>query len=82
MTLRRSFQQSAIISVTLTLTFRSLSIPEVNFLKHGGVRPSYRAKAMADEILVSHLTETVTLIRQNHLTNLLTAAENGFLLRL
>jgi hypothetical protein len=30
-TLRRYFQQSALLSVTLTLTFRSLSIPESKF---------------------------------------------------
>ncbi len=43
--LRCPFQQSAMLSVTLTLTFHSLSIPESQFSKHGGVRPSYRAKA-------------------------------------
>jgi hypothetical protein len=47
-TLRRSFQQFAMLSVTLTLTFLSLSIPESQFPKHGGVRPSYGAKAIAD----------------------------------
>ncbi len=47
-TLQRSFQQSAMLSVTLTLTFHSLSIPESKFSKHGGVRPSYGAKAIAD----------------------------------
>jgi hypothetical protein len=35
------FQRSAILSVTLTLTFRSLSIPESQF---SGVKPSYGAK--------------------------------------
>ncbi len=51
--------------MTLTLTFHSLSIRNVNFLKHGGVRPSYGANAIADsrileidEIPVRHLTET------------------------
>ncbi len=39
------FQQSAILSVTLTLTFRSLSIPESQF---NGVKPSYGARAAAD----------------------------------
>ncbi len=39
------FQQSAILSVTLTLTFRSLSIPESKF---SGVKPSYGARATAD----------------------------------
>ncbi len=39
------FQQSAIISVTLTLTFCSLSIPESQF---SGVKPSYGARATAD----------------------------------
>jgi hypothetical protein len=81
-TLRRPFQQSAMRSVTLTLTFRSLSILESQSFKHGGVRQSYRAKAIADchipkfvEIPVSHHTETekcrkVNLIRQGHLKNL------------
>jgi hypothetical protein len=39
------FQQSTILSVTLTLTFRSLSIPESQF---SGVKPSYGAIATAD----------------------------------
>ncbi len=39
------FQQSAILSVTLTLTFRSLSITESQF---SGVKPSYGARATAD----------------------------------
>ncbi len=39
------FQLSAILSVTLTLTFRSLSIPESQFR---GVKPSYGARATAD----------------------------------
>jgi hypothetical protein len=39
------FQQSAILSVTLTLTFRSLSILESQF---SGVKPSYGARATAD----------------------------------
>jgi hypothetical protein len=76
--------------VTLTLTFRSLSISESQF---SGVKPSYGARATAvchipkiDEIPVSHLTQMencqkVTLIRQSHLTNHL-AAENGFMLLL
>ncbi len=34
--------------MTLTLTFRSLSILESQFPKHDGVRPSYGAKALAD----------------------------------
>jgi hypothetical protein len=46
--LRHYFQYSALLSVTLTLTFRSLSIPESWFSKHGGVRPSYGAKATAE----------------------------------
>jgi hypothetical protein len=46
--LRGSFQQSALLSVTLTLTFRSLSIPESQFSKHDGVRPSYWEKATPD----------------------------------
>jgi hypothetical protein len=44
-TLWRYFQQSAILSVTLTLTFRYLSIPESQF---SGVKPSYGARATAD----------------------------------
>jgi hypothetical protein len=44
------FQQSAILSVILTLTFRSLSIPESQFI---GVKPSYGARATAD----CHITE-------------------------
>ncbi len=39
------FQQSAILSVTLTLTLRSLSIPESQF---SDVKPSYGAIATAD----------------------------------
>ncbi len=76
------FQQSATLSVTLTLTFHSLSIPESQFSK------TWRRKAILpgkgdcglsysgiDEIQVSHLTETeksrkVNLNRQSHLTNL------------
>jgi hypothetical protein len=46
--LRGSFQQSALLSETLTLTFFSLSVLESQFSKHGGVRPSYGAKATAD----------------------------------
>jgi hypothetical protein len=46
-TLQRSFQQSAMLSATLTLTFRSLSITE-QFPKHGAVRPSYVTKAIVD----------------------------------
>jgi hypothetical protein len=44
----RYFQQSAILSVTLTLTFHSLSIPESHFLKFSGIKPSYGARATAD----------------------------------
>jgi hypothetical protein len=39
------FQQFAILSVTLKLTFRSLSIRESQF---SGVKPSYEARATAD----------------------------------
>jgi hypothetical protein len=46
--LRRFFQQSALLSVTLALTFRNLLILESQFSKHGGVRPSYGAKVIAD----------------------------------
>jgi hypothetical protein len=71
-TLRRSFQQSAIRSVTVTSTFRSLSIPESQFSqtkRHKGC--SGLSYFGIDEILVSHLTQTekcrkVTLIRQSH----------------
>ncbi len=42
------FQQSALLSVTLTLTFRSLSILESQFSKFSGVRPSYGARATVD----------------------------------
>jgi hypothetical protein len=43
--LRRYFQQSAILSVTLTLIFRNLSIPLSQF---SGVKPSYGARATED----------------------------------
>jgi hypothetical protein len=46
--LRRYFQWSAILSMTLTLTFRSPSIPESQFSKHHGGRPSYWAMGTAD----------------------------------
>jgi hypothetical protein len=39
-TLRRYIQQSAILSVTLTLTFRSLSIPES---QSDLTKPSYKS---------------------------------------
>jgi hypothetical protein len=39
------FQQSTILSATLTLTFRSLSVPESQF---SGVKPSYGARVTAD----------------------------------
>jgi hypothetical protein len=65
--LRRSFQQSALLSVTLTLTFRSLSIPESQFSKHDGVRPSYRAKATPDcRITVLTKFRPVILRRQKN----------------
>jgi hypothetical protein len=76
------FQQSAIFSVTLTLTFRSLSIPESQFSKTWQHKAFLRGKgdrglsySGIDEIPVSHLKETeesrkVNLIRQSHLTNL------------
>jgi hypothetical protein len=82
--LRRSFQESAILSVTLALTFHSLSIMEGQFYeKINYVKPSYRSKATADcripELMkfryVGHLMEIqksqkVNLIRQSHLVNL------------
>jgi hypothetical protein len=82
MTLRRSFQQSDILSVTLKLTFRSLSIPESQFSKIWWRKAilwstvdSGLSYSGIDEIQVSHLTETekcwkVNLIRQSHLTNI------------
>jgi hypothetical protein len=77
--LRRSFQQSAILSVTLVLTFRSLAILESQFSKTWRCKAILRGKSDSglsysgiDEIPVSHLTETekcrkVNLIRQSHL---------------
>ncbi len=49
-TLRRSFQQSAILSVTLTLVFRSLPTWKVHFLKLDDVKSSNRAKATVNTI--------------------------------
>jgi hypothetical protein len=81
-TLRRSFQQSAMLSVTLTLTYHSLLIPESQFSKTWQLKAILRGKGDSglsysgiDEIPVSQLTETekfrkVNLIRQSHLTNL------------
>jgi hypothetical protein len=64
----RSFQQPAILSVTLTLTFRNQSIPECQFSKTWWRKAIFRAKGNSglsysriDEILVSHLTETEKL---------------------
>ncbi len=80
-TLRRYFQQSAILSVTLTLTFHSLSIPESQFSEIYWRKAILRSKGDSGlsyygihAIPVSHLTQTencwkVTLIRQSHLTN-------------
>ncbi len=76
------FQQPAILSVTLALSFRSLSIPESKFSKTWRHKAIFRGKGNSrlsysgiDEIPVSHLSETeksckVNLIRQSHLTNL------------
>jgi hypothetical protein len=76
------FQQPAILSVTLALTFRSLSIPESQFSKTWQRKAILQGKGNSglsysgiDEILVSHLMETeksckVNLIRQSHLKNL------------
>jgi hypothetical protein len=76
------FQQSTILSVTLKLTFRSLSIPESQFSSTwrrkailGGKGDGGLSYSGIDEIPVSHLTETekcrkVNLIKQSHLTNL------------
>jgi hypothetical protein len=62
--LLRSFQQSAIHSVTLTLTFSSLSIPESQFSKTWRCKAILRGEGDSglsysgiDEIPVSHLTE-------------------------
>jgi hypothetical protein len=88
-TLRRSFQQSAILSMTLTLTFRSLSIAESQFSKVWRHKAILRDKGNSgllcsriDKIPVSHLTETekgwkINLIRQSHLKKI-EAAENSF----
>jgi hypothetical protein len=64
-TLRRSFQQSAILSLTLTLTFRSLSFPESQFSKTWQRKAILRGKGGSgllysgiDEFQASHLTET------------------------
>ncbi len=87
------FQQPAVLSVTLTLTFRSLSIPESQFSKTWRRKAILRGKGKSgssysgiDEIPVSHLTETeksrkVNLIKQSHRKSLY-AAENGFMLLL
>ncbi len=76
------FQQPSIHSVTLTVTFRSLSIPESQFPKTWRLKAILRGKGDTgllysgiDENPVSHLKETeksreVNLIRQSHLTNL------------
>jgi hypothetical protein len=60
--LRRSFQQSALLSVTLTLTFRSLSIPESQFSETWRHKAILRGKGDSglsysgiDKIPVSHL---------------------------
>jgi hypothetical protein len=77
--------------VTLTLTVQNLKIPESQFSKHGGVRPSYGAKATADcrflELMkFQYLPEMeksgifVNFIRQNHMTNLLAAKNDSMLL--
>jgi hypothetical protein len=62
--LRRSFQQSAVLSVTLTLTFFSLSIPESRFSKTWqhkailwGKGYSGLSYSRIGYIPVSHLTE-------------------------
>jgi hypothetical protein len=59
------FQQPAILSVTLTLTFHSLSIPQSQFSKTLQRKAILRDKGNSgllysgiDEIPVSHLTET------------------------
>jgi hypothetical protein len=59
------FTQSAIPSVALTLTFRSLSIPESQFSKTWRHKAILRGNGNSglsysgiDEIPVSHLTET------------------------
>ncbi len=67
-TLWLSFQQSTILYVTLTLTFRSLSIPGIDEIPLSHFTETEKFLKF-------------TLIRQSHLTNLL-AAENGFLILL
>jgi hypothetical protein len=74
--LRALFQQSSIFSVSLTLTFRSLSIPESQFSKTWRRKEILQGKDHSglsysgiDDIPVSHLTETeksskVNLIRK------------------
>jgi hypothetical protein len=76
-TLRRSFQQSSLLSVTLTLTFRSLSILENQFSKTLQRKPILRGKGDSrlsysgiDEIPASHLTETEKSRKLNLITNL------------
>jgi hypothetical protein len=76
------FQQSARLSVTLTLALQSLSIPESQFSKSQQRKAILQGKGDSgfsycgiDEITVSHLTETeqcrkINLIRRSHLTNL------------
>jgi hypothetical protein len=81
------------LSVTLTLTFRSLPISESQFSKTWLCKAILRVKGDSglsyfgiDEIPVSHLLKTekyhkVNLIRQSHLINL-QPAENGFMVLL
>jgi hypothetical protein len=76
------FQQPAILSVTLKVTFRSLSLSESQFSKTWQHKAILQGKGNSglsysgiDEIPVSHLLETensrkVNLIRQSHLKNL------------
>jgi hypothetical protein len=62
--LRRSFQKTAILFVTLTLTFRSLAIPESQFSKHHCVRPSYETKAKADSRIPELITFRYVIFRR------------------
>jgi hypothetical protein len=76
------FQQPAILSVTLKVTFRSLSISESPFSKTWQRKAILQGKGKSrlsysgiDEIPVSHLSEAensrkVNLIKQSHLKNL------------
>jgi hypothetical protein len=88
---RYFFQQTAILSVTLRLTFRSLSIPESQFSKTWQRKVILRGKgdsglsyAGTDEIPVSHLTGTTNAGKSiwlyKAILKIFKPLENGFLL--